>query len=201
MKKTGFFLIALLTCATCFGGTDVVERGSFAASGDGAKFTIPLRKGSSIIDVSLSANVETNQSLVVYRPRKISATTTGASPGTSVFVRSTITELADVASGDFLLIRNASTDAYALVEVSGNSGWTLERGYLFPITSSLTYSIGDITHIIYAEDTLSIPVTTTSPSIQYENLFTGFVSQLVHLEIDAGSGASTVFSGTYNVER
>ena len=200
MKKTGFFLLALLVCATSFAGTELVERGSFAASGEEAAFTIPLRKGSQIVSKSLYASVETNQNLVIYRPYKITETTAGTGGRTTAFIKGATNTLSGVTAGDFLLFKNESSGAYSIREISSYIGWTEGRNYAFAV-SSIAYAIGDTVHIILASDTLSIPITTDSSSIQYEDIFTGFVSQLVHLQMDAGSGSQTVFSGTYDVER
>tara|TARA_B110000211_G_scaffold200883_1_gene232137 strand:+ start:207 stop:812 length:606 start_codon:yes stop_codon:yes gene_type:complete len=201
MKKTGFFLLALLVCATSFAGTELVERGSFAGSGESASAFIPLRQGSTIRDVSFSSSVQTNKSLTVYRP-SIATKISKSNINTAVIVYAPKTNSFEhIGVGDSVLMKTPA--GFIIVSaVTSNSGWYPNHlGVVLRIADNVTSTIGDELYIILGEDEFSIPLTTSSSSISYESMFIGFLNQPVFLEVDAGSGASTTISGTYDVEK
>ena len=201
MKKTGFFLLALLVCATSFAGIELVDRGSFAGSGEGSSAFIPSRNGELIYNTSLSASVETNKNLTVYRP---SITTkikvTNLNTAVTVYAPKT-NAFASVGVGDSVLLKTSS-GSVVVSAVTSNSGWNaFHEAVVLRTADTLTTTMGDELYIIFGEDEFSIPLTTSSSSTLYENMFIGFFGHPVFLEVESGSGPATVFSGTYDVER
>lgn len=192
--------------SSAIAGVDVVSRGSFSASGEAAATTIPARNGSLIRDVSLSAGgLATNQNLTVSRPHvdTTAAAAVAASTTVTVYANSSnnIAGFTPTTS-DFLLIRDTGSNGYQLRPIATVSTYvSATKIQTYTVTGAVTCAADSPVYVVDTSNTMLIPLTTTSESISYKWLFTGFNGQPVHLGVVAGSGVATVISGTYDVER
>lgn len=199
--------VALVAASSAIAGLEVTARGSFSASGEAAAVAIPARSGSSIRDVSLSAGgLVTNQNLTVSRPHVDTKAAAAVAASTTVTVyASSSNNIAGFTptTSDFLLVRDTGSNGYQLRQLTAvNGAYTSATKVMsYTVDSAVTCASGSPVYVVDATNNMLIPLTTTSESIPYKWMFTGFRGMPVHLGVVTGSGAATVISGTYDVER
>ena len=206
-NKISLLVIALSAGASIvFAGVNVQSRGSFSALGNTAITTIPASSGASIRDVTLSASVESNKTLTVYRPRYTTETAAAIANSTTATVycpsaSNTVSGFSPTTS-DFLLVRTEGTQGYQLRQISSISSYnTTTKVQTYVLASAVTAADGDPVYVVDATDNVAIPLTTGSAVIPYRYMFTGFTGQPVTLSLAAGAGASSSISGTYDIEK
>lgn len=206
MNKATLILTALMSVASLsLADPEILSRGSFSASGDGAEVTIPATKGGAVRNIAFSATLQTNANLTVHRPKVSTEAAAAVAASTTVTVicasSNTVSGFTPTTS-DFLLVRDTGSNGYQLRQISGISSYnSTTKVQTYVVASNVTCADESPVYVVDASNDVVIPLTTSSASIPYAWLFTGYASSPVTLKMVAGSGPATVISGTYDVER
>ena len=196
MKKMSLISVMLVSALSVFAGMEVVNVGSFSASGTSAlteKFIAP--DNGVIMGDALYLSATTNTTLTISKPSlstKMEAAE-AADTSLSVYVSSSNTLNGfTLTTDDSLIVGGVKT------KISTLGAYTAATHYqAITVATAVTAADNETIYVVDATDDLTFPVV-TSGQTALRNIFTGYRNMPVYLSLPAAGGAM-VMGGTYSV--